>query len=160
MPNAKYDKKLSANYSSLIKQDPLKVYAQYPSTLHYLKNIKNKKILDIGCGDGLLPRMLAEKGAKVVAFDVSKEQIALAKKLSRGINIKYLVASPEKFKTAEKFDRAISTMVLIYARDLQEVKDFFTCAYNALKPGGILAADHKIQALQNNAAQKIKNNPA
>jgi 2-polyprenyl-3-methyl-5-hydroxy-6-metoxy-1,4-benzoquinol methylase len=45
-----------------------------------LGNIKNLKILDIGCGEGYISRKLARKGAIVEAFDNDLEMINLAKK--------------------------------------------------------------------------------
>lgn len=135
-----YDKeeydKVAQDYSNLIQQDPVKVYAQYPSVLKMLGDISGQLILDMGCGDGLFAREMAKRGAHVVAFDISSEQIALAEKASQGMDIEHLIASQETFKPDRKFDQVLSAMVLIYAKDKDELRKFFEVAYDSLKSGG------------------------
>ena len=91
-----------------------------PIRIKYIKNnlindfsLKNKKkpldglkILDIGCGGGLLSEPLARLGAKVTGIDPIKRNIEIAKhhlKKSK-LNIKYYNFPPEKFITNNKYD--------------------------------------------------------
>ncbi len=39
---------------------------EMPSTLELLGDVKNKKVLDFGCGTGIYTKILKEKGAKIV----------------------------------------------------------------------------------------------
>lgn len=85
-----------------------------------LGNIKGKKVLDIGCGNGKVARRLARKGAKVVGIDAVKEQVDFAKSLEdqRKQGIKYVVADLASLASAklglEKFDVALSLMTHLY----------------------------------------------
>ena len=45
---------------------------EMPSTLKLLGNVKNKKILDFGCGTGIYAKLLTKKGAKAKQNRVSE----------------------------------------------------------------------------------------
>jgi ubiquinone/menaquinone biosynthesis C-methylase UbiE len=47
---------------------------------HLLGDVRGKTILDYGCGDGVNTVALANRGAKVIAFDISPQLLSLAKK--------------------------------------------------------------------------------
>ena len=61
------------------------------------KPLKGLKILDIGCGGGLLCEPLSKLGAKMTGIDASKNNIEVAKLHSKemNLNIKYIHCSPE-----------------------------------------------------------------
>ncbi len=71
--------------------------------------LKNIKILDIGCGGGLLSEPMCRLGAKVTAIDASEKNINVAKLHAKKSNLKinYIVTSPEKLKTKNKLYRLI-----------------------------------------------------
>ena len=62
--------------------------------------LRKLKILDIGCGGGLLCEPLSRMGATMTGIDASKNNIEVAKLHSNemGLDIKYFHSSPEKFK--------------------------------------------------------------
>ncbi len=134
------EKAYSSNkYSNISSIDPSKKYVQYPSSLALLGNIRDKVILDIGCGDGILTRQIALKGAQVYGYDNAKKQIEIAQKeevkLRQGI--KYYVSNPVDFKINLKADKVIATLVLPAAQNLQELENFFKSASNYLGVGGV-----------------------
>ena len=134
---ASYDK-ISAAYTAMVKTDPQKKYVQYPSALSLLGNINGLSILDVGCGSGAFARELASQGASVVAYDISNEQIANAKK-DPGISeskIEFIVSGPKDFRVEKKFDKAVSTLVLHYAHNAKHLKQFFSSTCDALKSDG------------------------
>ena len=49
-------------------------------TLDFIGDVKNQKVLDIGCGTGRYCKLLAERGAKVVGLDPSPRMLEYAKK--------------------------------------------------------------------------------
>ena len=87
------------------------------------KPLKNIKLLDIGCGGGLLSEPMSRLGANVVGIDASKKNIDVAKfhaKKSK-LKIDYKVASPEMLKTKIKFDVILNMEIVEHVEDI----DFF-----------------------------------
>jgi 2-polyprenyl-6-hydroxyphenyl methylase / 3-demethylubiquinone-9 3-methyltransferase len=99
--------------------------------------LKNIKILDIGCGGGLLSEPMCRMGAEVTAIDASKKNIQVAKIHSKknNLKIKYICTSPEKLKVTNKFDVVLNMEIVEHVEDV----DFFlkTCA-KLLKKNGIM----------------------
>lgn len=95
----KYKKRGKGYHWKQISRDILKrniyVVARYEIVMNLIgKEIRNKTILDVGCGDGVLSWMLANRGAKVVGIDISKEAIAFAKERCKNIQgLKFVIAS-------------------------------------------------------------------
>lgn len=67
--------------------------------LSHTPDIKNKKILDIGCGGGLLTEALAKKEAEVTGIDANAELIQIAKlhSIESGLSIDYHKILVEEF---------------------------------------------------------------
>lgn len=135
---AQYDAVISREYTNLVETDPQKRFVQYPSALRLLGDVSGQSVLDVGCGSGLFDRELAARGAIVVGYDVSAEQVALAQKAQQEepMNIQYSVSDPSEFKTEKKFDKAVSVLVLHYAHDKHHLEQFFSSTSQALKDGG------------------------
>ena len=91
----------TGNYKLLHKLNPLRV--NYISSRFELKN---KKVLDIGCGGGILSEELCKHGAKVTGVDSSEKSINIAKQHSneQGLNIDYIHSSILDIKALGKFD--------------------------------------------------------
>ena len=108
-----------------------------PIRISYIKNniiqsfkLKNKnkplekvKILDIGCGGGLLCEPMSRLGANVVGIDASDKNIKVAKLHAKknNLDIKYLCATPETFKTEIKFDVILNMEIVEHVENV----DFF-----------------------------------
>lgn len=58
-------------WKEYVIKDPLRSDVLFPHILKRLGNVKGKRILDAGCGEGILSRLLAEKGAQVTGVDFS-----------------------------------------------------------------------------------------
>ena len=78
------------------------------------RNIKNLKILDVGCGGGIICEPLARLGAKVTGIDFAPNNIKAAKIHSKKnkLNINYIYKDIEKLKLDEKFDIILMFEVL------------------------------------------------
>ena len=101
------------------------------------KPLKNIKILDIGCGGGLLSEPMCRLGASVVGIDASKKNIEVAKfhAQKNKLKIDYKVASPEKLKTKVKFDVILNMEIVEHVED---INFFIKESSKLLKKGGIM----------------------
>jgi ubiquinone/menaquinone biosynthesis C-methylase UbiE len=82
-----------------------------PTTLKLLGNVKEKKILDLGCGPGIYARELVEKGAKVKGLDISKKLIEIAKEECPQADFKVGDAEKLPYKNNE-FDIVLGALFL------------------------------------------------
>ena len=99
--------------------------------------LKNIKILDIGCGGGLLSEPMCRLGAEVTAIDASEKNINIAKLHSKKNNLKieYICTSPEKLKTKNKFDVVLNMEIIEHVED---VNFFLKSCSNLMKKNGIM----------------------
>ena len=88
---------------------------EMPATLDLLGDIKDKKILEFGCGTGIYAKILSEDGAKVKGFDISKEMLNIAKKENPKLDLK--LGSGYNIPFTEKFDIVLASLVVHYFKD-------------------------------------------
>ena len=126
------------NYADYIKADPFRRALHFPAVEEALGDVSNKRILDIGCGDGLFPRLLAERGASVVGYDKAAEKIAEARAHpdARRLDTTFVVATPQTFLHDGSFDAATSVLVLQFATSTEELAAFFESTSRHLVSGG------------------------
>jgi 2-polyprenyl-3-methyl-5-hydroxy-6-metoxy-1,4-benzoquinol methylase len=67
-----------------------------PVMLGFIGSLQGVHVVDAGCGEGRLSRILAAGGARVLGIDASPTLIELAKQRSRGMGIDFKVADLEK----------------------------------------------------------------
>nr|CAD6597490.1 bifunctional 2-polyprenyl-6-hydroxyphenol methylase/3-demethylubiquinol 3-O-methyltransferase UbiG [Rhizobium sp. TCK] len=96
------------------------------------------RVLDIGCGGGLLSEPVARMGATVVGADPSEKNIRIAQThaAETGVEIDYRAVTAERLaETGEMFDVVLNMEVVEHVADV----DFFmrTCA-SMVKPGGLM----------------------
>ncbi|MEJ6766300.1 MAG: bifunctional 2-polyprenyl-6-hydroxyphenol methylase/3-demethylubiquinol 3-O-methyltransferase UbiG [Methylophilales bacterium] len=111
-----------------------------PLRLNFIKssvNIKGKKILDVGCGGGILSESLANEGADVTGIDQGDRVIKIAKLHAKesGIKVKYKHINIEDFykNTDERFDVITCLEMLEHVPDPNSIIN--TCS-KLLMPGG------------------------
>jgi 2-polyprenyl-3-methyl-5-hydroxy-6-metoxy-1,4-benzoquinol methylase len=126
------------NYADYIKDDPFRRGLHFPAVEGALGDLNKKRILDVGCGDGLFPRLLAERGASVVGYDKAVEKIAEAwkHKDAQRLDVKYVHGTQYTFLHDAVFDAATSVMVLPYAASLADLTAFFRSTCLHLVAGG------------------------
>ena len=97
--------------------------------LRILQPQAGQRILDLGCGDGVLTEKLAATGASVVGLDPSPGMVRKAK--ARGLEVRLEAA--EALNDQEAFDAVFSNAALHWVKDHPQV---LKRVYRALKPGG------------------------
>ena len=95
------------------------------------------KILDIGCGGGLISEPMARLGANVTGIDASEKNIKIAQIHSEENNLKinYINSSPERLKEKEKFDIILNLEIIEHVEDVNLYID--SCS-KLLKKGGLM----------------------
>ena len=101
------------------------------------KPLDELKILDIGCGGGLLCEPLSRLGAKMTGIDASNNNIEVAKLHSKEMNldIKYLKSSPENLNFKSEFDVILNMEVVEHVSD---VNLFIKNCSQLIKKNGIM----------------------
>lgn len=114
-----------------------------PLRVNYINDHCNglfgKKILDVGCGGGILSEALAARGAAVTGIDLAQESLNVAKlhALETGIAVNYQCIPVEDLaeEQPEKFDVVCCLEMLEHVPDPQSIVQ--ACAA-LVKPGGIV----------------------
>jgi 2-polyprenyl-6-hydroxyphenyl methylase/3-demethylubiquinone-9 3-methyltransferase len=111
-----------------------------PLRANWIDNIApvaEKKVLDVGCGGGILSESLAQRGAEVTGIDMGDAPLGVAKlhQLESGLSINYQKSTAEDFaKNHENtFDVVTCLEMLEHVPDPSSVIN--ACA-KMVKPGG------------------------
>ena len=101
------------------------------------KPLKELKILDIGCGGGLLCEPLNRLGAAMTGIDASNNNIKVAKLHSKEMNlvIKYIHCSPENLNLKNEFDVILNMEVVEH---VSNVNLFIRNCSKLIKKNGIM----------------------
>ncbi len=138
---AQYDA-MAADYAASNAEDAYNAYYERPAMIAMLGDVAGRRVLDVGCGSGVLAAWLAEHGATVTAFDGSGEMAALARRrLGEDADIHVAdLARPLTFAPDQAFDLVVASLVLHYVRDWTAVFREFG---RVLAPGGaVLFSTH------------------
>ncbi|SMH45262.1 bifunctional 2-polyprenyl-6-hydroxyphenol methylase/3-demethylubiquinol 3-O-methyltransferase UbiG [Maritimibacter sp. HL-12] len=101
---------------------------------------KGLRILDIGCGGGLLSEPMARLGAEVVGADAAERNIPVAQVHAEqsGLKIDYRHTTAEAMAEAgEQFDAMLNMEVVEH---VASPIDYLTACHNLLRPGGLMIA--------------------
>lgn len=95
-----------------------------PTIMQLLGNVKDKRVIDVGCGSGYLSAKIAYQASTVLGLDPSKGMIEVAKREYEHLpRLRFVCESIESFSKNQpriKFDAAISNMSLITIQNLDE----------------------------------------
>lgn len=135
----------TGKFRPLHKFNPVRIaYIRDKVTEHFGRDPKSHRpleglrLLDIGCGGGLLSEPMARLGANVLGADASEKNIGIAKAHAEqsGVIVDYRAVTAEALAADdEKFDIVLNMEVVEHVSDVP----FFieTCA-TMVKPGGLM----------------------
>lgn len=135
----------AGKFKPLHKFNPVRIrYIRDKAAAHFGRDANSHKpleglrILDIGCGGGLLSEPMARMGATVIGADASERNIGIASThaAQTGVTVDYRAVTAEQLAAeGEKFDIILNMEVVEHVADV----DFFitTCA-SMVKPGGMM----------------------
>ncbi len=111
-----------------------------PLRLNYINDavsLKEKRVLDVGCGGGILSESMAEKGALVTGIDLGEKALKVAQlhSLESGIEVDYRLISAEALaaESAGEYDIVTCLEMLEHVPDPASIVN--ACA-RLVKPGG------------------------
>ena len=127
------------------------IAGEYDRDLSAPDAFKGLRILDIGCGGGLLSEPMARLGAEIIGVDAAERNIpvAAAHAAQSGLNIDYRHTTAEAMATnGERFDVVINMEVVEHVADPLA---YLTACQELLKPGGL----HICSTLNRNAKSYV-----
>ena len=135
----------SGKFRPLHKFNPVRLqYIKEQICEHFNRDISDRealkglRILDIGCGGGLLSEPMARMGANVTGADASEINIEVAKIHAKqsGLKIDYRAVTSEELQAnGEKFDVILNMEVVEHVAD---VDLFMTSCAKMVKPDGLM----------------------
>ena len=135
---------IDGKFKPLHMFNPIRIEYILEITLKYFKidenkkfPLKNLKILDIGCGGGLISEPMTRLGAQVTGVDASSRNINIAKEHAKksSLDITYLNDKPESLSSEKKFDIILNLEVVEHVED---VDLYLNSCFKLLKPKGIM----------------------
>jgi trans-aconitate methyltransferase len=93
-----------------------------------------ERILDLGCGDGVLTKKIADLGCKVIAVDASAPQVEAARRLG----LEAYVMNGEALPFREEFDAVFSNAALHW---IKQADTMIEGVYRSLRRGGRFVAE-------------------
>jgi len=135
---------INGKFKPLHAFNPIRIEHILNVTSNYFKIDKNKKfplsnlkILDIGCGGGLISEPMSRLGANVTGIDASDKNIQVAKLHAKksNLNINYLNTVPEDLKLLNKFDIILNLEVVEHVENLDL---YLSSCYGLLKQKRIM----------------------
>jgi SAM-dependent methyltransferase len=104
-----------------------------PGALKLLDVKRGDRVLDLGCGQGVFCRAMAQKGADVTGVDASPTLIQKAKTYPSRPPVRYLARDAAHIGDLGEFD-ALSAILCV--QNMEKLDEVTAAAARALKPGG------------------------
>ena len=114
------------------------IVSHFARDTHARRPFEGLRILDIGCGGGLLCEPITRLGGTVTGIDPAQNNINTASvhAAEQELNIDYKACSAEELAAAgEKFDVVLNMEVIEHVADVQV---FMTACCQLVKPGGLM----------------------
>ena len=124
-------------FAPLHRINPIRIDYIQSQILTHQKPLEGIRLLDIGCGGGLIAEPMAQLGAHISAIDASEKNIAVAKLHAQqsDLDINYQCTTAEALaKEGNQFDVVLALEIIEHVAD---VELFVESVMQLVKPGGI-----------------------
>jgi len=136
---------LAFSYDSLTHDIP------YPQMLDYMEALlqrhgkRPQSVLDLACGTGSMSVLMAKKGYRVLAADLSEDMLSMAWEKAAELeeNMPYFICQPmEQLQLPYEVDWIVCCLdSMNYVTDPLKCQEALKRCYEALTPGGVLIFD-------------------
>ncbi len=129
-------------YDELMTDVPYDVYVELINVA--TGGIAGKRVLDIGCGTGLLSVKLAKQGADVTGIDLSSDMLVVAKERARALSlpVQFIEQPMQQLTGFTGYDVAVIAIdSLNYLPTREDVLSTFRHIHASLAVGGTLVFD-------------------
>ena len=138
MAGAAYDS-IAEWYANRVREGGAGEWA-FPVLLDLIGDIRSLHICDLGCGEGRISRLLAQRGAHVMGIDVSAELVEAARReeAAHALGVHYRVDDAQSLNITPdaNFDGVVCGLALM---DIPRLDATFRAVWRVLKPGGWFA---------------------
>jgi len=122
-------------YAAAIEENPRSIYYERPALVELLPDVSGLRVLDAGCGPGVMVEWLLAQGANVIGVDASANMLKLAERCVGDRAVLHVadLEQPMPFLADSSFDVILSSGTLGYIRDWLALFREFS---RVLRPGG------------------------
>lgn len=140
---------LAEEYAARVDEKAYNADLDFPAVTGLVPDVEGKRVLDAGCGSGRYSEWLLDRGAEVLAIDVSEEMVRAAReRVGDRADVRLAdLGEPLSFASGNEFDAIVSALALHYVRDWRSTFAEFA---RVLKPGGVLVCsiEHPVDQFQ------------
>ena len=130
---------LAGDFKPLHQVNPLRLQFICQHVSEQQSDFFGRKIIDVGCGGGILTESLAKLGAEVTGIDMGTEPLNVAKlhALESGLTINYekITAEEKAQHNSDSFDMVTCMEMLEH---VPEPASIINACANLVKPGGLV----------------------
>lgn len=135
---------LAEHYDRLTRDVDYEGWADYVERHFRSHGRPVEAVAELGCGAGSLTRLLARRGYRMTALDLSPDMLAAAEEKCRGLGVQLVCRDMARLTLPEPADAVISCLDSInYVTHPSALKRTFRRVRRALVPGGLFLFDVK-----------------
>lgn len=129
--------KVASEYDAYSKDATSDWLIGYPKVMEILGPVKERTVLDYGCGTGKVSRKLRDQGARVIGVDVSLPMLEIARQDdAAGINYRHIQSGNINFLEEASVDDAFAAFVFCNVETCAQAVLIMENVFRVLKPGG------------------------
>lgn len=120
--------------------DSLSDFTARPRIVELCGDIRDARVIDLGCGEGYVSRTLRRQGANVMGIDISEEMIrrARAAEAAEPLGIEYRVGDASQLEIDQRDVDLVVAVFLLNYLELEQTRQAMKTMHDLLRPGGRL----------------------